>query len=86
MFPDISLNKKQKIYNFVMMVFKHWDSLDTTMPETPEAVLEIPKDTTMPETAEAETPEAEAEIPKDVCRRWNRQLASHPKPVFDMVD
>ena len=26
------------------MVFKHWDrSLDTTMPETPEAVLEIPK-------------------------------------------
>ena len=33
-----------KIYNFVMMVFKHWDSLDTTMPETPEAVLEIPKD------------------------------------------
>ena len=40
----------------------------------------------MPETAEAETPEAEAEIPKDVCRRWNRQLASHPKPVFDMVD
>ena len=40
----------------------------------------------MPETAEAETPEAEAEIPKDVCRRWNRcQLASHPKPVFDMI-
>ena len=48
--------------------------------------FEIPKDMTMPETAEAETPEAEAEIPKDVCRRWNRQLASHPKPVFDMVD